>query len=91
VDTGKTNTEKINIYYFSVDSIGISLYRMRVHTMKYFFNALTPITSPNRTAYAGKVLPTAVAARQPTTLCSHSGLLRAKIRLSGASYCSFSA
>jgi hypothetical protein len=64
---------------------------MRVNTMKYFFTALTPTTSPNRTAYAGKVLPTIVAARQPTTLCSHSGLLREKIRLSGASYCSSSA
>jgi len=51
----------------------------------------TPITSPKRTAYTGKVDPTPVAARQPTTLCIHSGLLRANIRLSGVSYCSSSA
>jgi len=59
--------------------------------MKYFVNVLTPITSPKRTAYTGKVDPTPVAARQPTTLCIHSGLLRANIRLSGVSYCSSSA
>jgi len=44
--------------------------------------------SPKRTASIGKVDPTAVAARQPTTLCSHSGLLMENIRLSGTSCCS---
>jgi hypothetical protein len=50
------------------------------------FVVLTPITSPNRTAYTGKEHPTAVAARQLTIMCSHSGLLKPKIRLSFASY-----
>jgi hypothetical protein len=62
-----------------------------VQTMKSFFTVHTPITSPNRTANAGKVHPMAVAARQPTIMCSHSGLLKPKIRLSAASYCSSSA
>jgi hypothetical protein len=62
-----------------------------VHTLKWFFNALTPRISPKITASIGKVDPTAVAVRQPTTLCSHSGLLRENIRLSGTSYCSSSA
>jgi hypothetical protein len=64
---------------------------LRVDILKCFLNVLTPRMSPKRTASIGKVDPTAVAVRQPTTLCSNSGLLRENILLSGTSYWSSAA